>query len=109
MIFKEIITHLIICLQSSYNLSRGLAHDRVDVRIAATLTSLALKFSRPLGPNKLPTINFTRQQLADLTGTTSETAIRVTRAMQRNGLIDIKRPGIIKILDLVALQELSDS
>ena len=107
-IFKDIIAHLLICLQSSYNLSRGLAHDRVEVRIAATLTSLALKFPRPLGPGKLTTINFTRQQLADLTGTTSETAIRVTRAMQRDGLIDIKRPGIIKIVNLKRLQEISD-
>lgn len=107
-IFKEIIAHLLICLQSSYNLSRGLAHDRVDVRIAATLTSLAIKFSRPIGLGRLPTINFTRQQLADLTGTTSESAIRVTRAMQRDGLIDISRPGIIKIVNLVGLQELSD-
>ena len=107
-IFKEIVAHLLLCLQCSYRLSRGLAHDRVDVRIAAILTSLAHKFKKPFGSTPNATINFTRQQLADLTGTTCESAIRVTRAMQREGFIDIGRPGIIKIIDAKALHDLSE-
>lgn len=105
-LFKEFTAHLLLCLQSSYRLSRGLAHDRVEVRIAAVLTSLALKFGKRAPGDESNTIKFTRQQIADLTGTTPETAIRVTRAMQRNGHIDIKRPGIIRILDLKALEAL---
>lgn len=68
-LFKEIAAHLLVCLQSSYNLSRGLAHDKVDVRIASVLSTLALKFSKQTSLNSPYTIKFTRQQLADLTGT----------------------------------------
>lgn len=106
-LFKEFVTHLLLCLHSSYNLSRGLAHDRVEVRIASILASLALKAPKASISEGAHTIHFTRQQLADLTGTTSETAIRVTRAMQRDGLINIARPGIIQILKLAALQEMA--
>ena len=102
------IAHLLRCLQSSYRLSRSLAHDKVEVRIAAVLSSLVLKFDHPISSEKPCTIYFTRQQLADLTGTTSETAIRVTRAMQRDGLIDIKRPGVIRVLDPKALNHIAE-
>ncbi len=107
-ILPEIIAHLIICLQSSYRLSRGLAHDRVEVRIAAILSSLSLKFSDPAAAKTL-TLSFTRQQIADLTGTTIETCIRVTRAMQRDGLIDISRPGVIRITNLRELNDLAEA
>jgi CRP-like cAMP-binding protein len=107
-LFKAFVAHLLICLQSSYHLSRGLAHDRVEVRIASILVSLALKFTKTDPRLEEYTINFTRQQLADLTGTTPETAIRVTRAMQREQLIEIARPGVIKILNLSALQSLAE-
>ena len=105
-IFKLLISHLLICLQSSYRLSRGLAHDHVKVRIASILCTLAIKSSKTRSLEY--TINFTRQQLADLTGTTPETAIRVTREMQRQNLIEISRPGVIRILDLEGLQKLTD-
>lgn len=108
-LFKDFVAHLLVCLQSSYRLSRGLAHDKVEVRIAAVLSSLALKFaSSPISGSQY-TINFTRQQIADLTGTTPETAIRVTRKMQRDRLIDIKRPGVISILDLNTLSNIVES
>ena len=108
LLFKNFVAHLLLCLQSSYKLSRGLAHDRVEVRIAAVLASLAIKFLREMKGDEGVTINFTRQQLADLTGTTPETAIRVTRAMQHDGLIQIVRPGIIRIVDRAKLLELAE-
>jgi CRP-like cAMP-binding protein len=46
--------------------------------------------------------------LADLTGTTAETAIRITRSLQAQGIIDIKTPGTIRVLDLNALNELAE-
>lgn len=107
-LYKEFLIHLLEYLQSSYKISRGLAHDRVQVRIAAVLSTLARKFSRPLPAVQDNTIDITRQQLADLTGTTPETAIRVTRSMQRAGMIDMKHPGIIRILNQSAHQELAE-
>jgi CRP-like cAMP-binding protein len=107
-IFEEFVGSLLNSLQSSYDLARGLAHDQVEVRIAAILCNLAVNFSRVRDANAPYVVCFTRQQLANLTGTTAETAIRVTRSMQREGYIDISSPGVIKILDLEGLLSLSE-
>jgi CRP-like cAMP-binding protein len=107
-LYREFVAYLLHTLQSSYRISRGLAHDRVEVRIAAILSSLAIKFARVLPAPQDHTIDITRQQIADLTGTTPESAIRVTRAMQRDGLIDIKRPGVVRVINLEALQTLAE-
>lgn len=108
LLFKEFVAYLLISLQSSYQLARGLAHDQVAVRIAAILASLAINYSVADTLDESYTINFTRQQLADLTGTTPETAIRVTKSMERDELIQIKRPGVIKILSLSGLYKLTE-
>lgn len=108
LIYRELVGDLLHRLQISYNLSRGLAHDRVEVRIATVLSSLALRFSRQYPSVQEHIIDITRQQVADLSGTTPESAIRVTRAMHKDGLILIKRPGTIQILDLAGLQLLID-
>lgn len=108
-LYKEFVTYLLGCLQSSYRISRGLAHDRVEVRIATVLLGLALKFANLLPTAQAHTINITRQQLADLTGTTIESAIRITRTMQQSGIIDIKRPGIVRVKDMKALQEIAEA
>lgn len=107
-IFEEFAGSLLNSLQSSYDLARGLAHDQVEVRISAILCNLAINFSRVRDSGEPYVVCFTRQQLANLTGTTSETAIRVTRSMQREGYIDISSPGVIKILDLEGLLSLSE-
>jgi CRP-like cAMP-binding protein len=107
-LYHEFVAHLFESLLASYKFSRGLAHDRVEVRIAVVLSNLALKFARRLPAPQNHTIDITRQQLADLTGTTTETAIRITRAMQRANLIDISRPGIVRVLNLAGMKELAD-
>jgi CRP-like cAMP-binding protein len=106
-LYPEIIAYLLLCLHSSYRISRGLAHDRVEIRIASVLITLALKFARITRKDEY-IIDITRQQLADLTGTTSETAIRVTRAMLKSEWIDIKKPGVIQVTNLDELQILID-
>ena len=107
-LYGEIVAHLLECLQSAYSISRGLAHDHVEVRIAAILSNLAIKISKTTVLGTILPIDITRQQLADLAGTTPETAIRVTRAMQRKGLILMNRPGNIEILKLESLKEIAD-
>ena len=107
-VYREFVAHLLYILQSSFRLARGLAHDRVEVRIATLLTHIAGKFSRP---SILPddcTIDITRQQIADLVGTTAETAIRVTRSMQRSKFIDIRQPGVVHLIDFNALQVIAE-
>ncbi len=106
--YRACFTHILNSMQSAHRLSHGLAHDRVEVRIATILSILAVKFARLKPAPQDQTIDITRQQIADLVGTTSETAIRVTRAMQKEGLIDIKKPGVLRVIDLERLQLMSD-
>jgi CRP/FNR family transcriptional regulator len=86
-------------------LALGLAHARVEKRIVAALLSLVPRVGRPSASSQQAKIFMTRKELAELTGTTPETAIRTTKHMEREGLLDLTRPGIIKIVDLPALEK----
>ncbi len=96
-------------LRNSHNVSRALAHDRVEVRVASALLALIPKLH--LGKDsKVPcTIHMTRQELADLTGSTSETVIRVTRAMEREGLLDLSQSKMIRVLEVEGLQQIAEN
>lgn len=106
-IYRSFVEHISQRLRRSHDLSRGLAHDRVEVRIATTLVALVPQFARS-SEDDVHTIDITRQEIADLTGTTPETAIRTTKAMERGGLLDLARPGVIKIRDLEAIEEIAE-
>lgn len=111
-LYRGIVEHLSVTLRSSYNLALALAHDRVEVRIANLLLHLGDRFFAQLGEasERGPVIiDITRQQIADLTGTTPETATRVIRALHRKGIIECVRPGVItlkspEMLHLLAAQ-----
>jgi CRP-like cAMP-binding protein/CheY-like chemotaxis protein len=85
-------------------LALGLAHSRVESRIVSALLALAPRFGRPSTTTDQTRIFLTRKELADLTGTTPETAIRVTKNLEREGLLDLTKPGVIKILSLNQLK-----
>lgn len=85
-------------------LALGLAHSRVESRIVSALLALAPRFGRPASSADQTRIFLTRKELADLTGTTPETAIRVTKNLEREGLLDLTKPGVIKILSLNQLR-----
>jgi CRP-like cAMP-binding protein len=78
---------------------RDIAGERVEQRVASILLML---YSR-LGPN-LP---FTRQEIADMAGTTIETAIRVMSRLKDRGIIRSVR-GRTVILDDTKLRLLSE-
>jgi len=94
----EIINVLGGRLRDAQSRLRDLAGERVEQRLAMTLLMLSSK----LGPN-LP---FTRQEIADMAGTTIETAIRITSRLKESGIISSIR-GKITILDPVKLEQLS--
>ena len=75
------------------------AGERVEQRLARILLMLSSK----LGPS-LP---FTRQEIADMTGTTVETAIRIVRRLSDGGIVRSTR-GRIVILDETRLRMLSE-
>ncbi len=86
-------------LRDAHGRLRDLAGERVEQRLARTLLMLSSK----LGPN-LP---FTRQELADMAGTTTETAIRILSQLKDRGIIRSVRGKII-ILNETKLQLLSE-
>ena len=84
----EVILELNRRLRLSHELVRSLAVDRVDQRIARAL--LRLKdlggVPAPTGPGVMIDIHLTRQDIAEMTGTTVETAIRVMSRQRKGGL-----------------------
>jgi len=103
-IYRQITTELMRRNRRTNDLALGLAHSRVESRIVAALLALAPRFGRPSTSEDSTRIFLTRKELADLTGTTPETAIRVTKNLEREGLLDLTKPGVIKILSLAQLR-----
>ena len=78
---------------------RDLAGERVQQRLARTLLMLSSKLG--------PTLPFTREEIADMAGTTTETAIRLMSRLKDSGIIRSSR-GEITILDETKLRLLSE-
>lgn len=78
---------------------KDLAGERVEQRLARILLMLASRMG-----NTLP---FTRQELADMAGMTTETAIRLTSQLRERGIIRSFRGQLI-ILDEVKLRALAE-
>ena len=78
---------------------RDIAGERVEQRLARTLLMLSSKLG--------PTIPFTRQEIADMAGTTTETAIRVMSRLKDGGIIRSLRGKTI-IIDETKLRLLSE-
>lgn len=76
-----------------------LAGERVEQRIARTLLMLSSKLGS--------TLPFTRQDIADMAGTTTETAIRVMSQLKSRGIIRSAR-GRIVIVDITKLRLLAE-
>ena len=78
---------------------RDLAGERVEQRLASVLLMLSAKLGL--------TLPFTRQEIADMVGTTTETAIRVMSHLKDRGVIRSVRGKVI-ILDEEKLRLLSE-
>ncbi len=95
----SIITVLGGRLRDAQSRLKDLAGERVEQRLARTLLMLSAKLG--------PTLPFTRQEIADMSGTTTETAIRITSQLKDRGIIRSVRGKII-ILDETKLRLLSE-
>jgi CRP-like cAMP-binding protein len=78
---------------------RDLAGERIEQRITAVLVMLSSKLG--------DTLPFTRQEIADMAGTTTETTIRVMSQLRSRGIIRSVR-GKVTIVDAEKLRLLSD-
>ena len=87
-------------------LTRRLADmtGRVEARFARLFLKLADQIGKPERGGTFVAMPLTRQELADLTGTTIETAIRIMSRRQRDDIIHTEKDGFV-ILNRPALEE----
>ena len=76
-------------------------------RLAAALLRTAEREGRPEGRGVALPFPLTRQSLADMSGTTVETAIRVIGHWQKDGLVR-DADGRLVVMDLAALRALAE-
>jgi len=86
-------------LRDAQSRLRDLAGERVEQRLASVLIMLSVKLGLALP--------FTRQEIADMVGTTTETAIRVMSHLKKREIISTFRGQVI-ILDKEKLRLLSE-
>jgi CRP/FNR family transcriptional regulator len=104
-----VISELSRRLRLASELVRSLAVDRVEQRIARTILRLADIAATPYPGQEgaiLIDLPLTRQDIAEMTGTTVETAIRVMSRFRKRGMISSVR-GRILVADQSALQRVS--
>jgi CRP-like cAMP-binding protein len=94
-------------LRAAHDSVTALASEPVEARLAGVLLRIAEREGvRGAGGVRLP-MQLTRQSLADMTGTTVETAIRVLGRWQRDG-VTRDEAGHVVIPDLEVLRERLD-
>ena len=86
-------------LRDAANRLKDLAGERVEQRLARILLMLSAKLGK--------TLPFTRQEIADMAGTTTETTIRLTTQLKERGIISTVR-GKITIVDELKLRLLAE-
>ncbi|MBU0493950.1 MAG: Crp/Fnr family transcriptional regulator [Chloroflexi bacterium] len=75
-------------LSEAQDTIRGLTVDRVERRIARTLLKLAKTVGHREGRTFVLDLPLTRQDIAEMTGTTVETVIRVMSKWRRDNMVD---------------------
>ena len=93
-------------MKSSYDSLKNIALERVEARIAALLLKLAGKVGKETRDGLLIDMRLTKQDVADMVGTTVETSIRTFSKFKKQGLLSDK-DGKIVIKDQDGLEELS--
>jgi CRP/FNR family transcriptional regulator len=103
-----VIAELTRRLRSAMDLVRSLAVERVEQRIARLLLKLAAANGKDGDDGMVIEMPLTRQDIADMTGTTVETAIRVLSRFRRMGWVTTRRGRVI-ITEAGALRDLANS
>ena len=87
---------------------RALSTERVDTRLAHILLKLADKVGVEVPAGIQIEMSLSRQDLADMTGTTIETAIRIMSRFRKDGLVMTEPGGFIVITDCERLRQLAE-
>ncbi len=102
---SEMIMDLGRQLKEAHATIKSLAVDRVEQRIANILLKLAEKLGTPGEGGTILNLSITRQDLADMAGTTVETTIRVMSRFTKANIIKTVS-GKIVLLDRELLQQI---
>ena len=78
----------------------------VEYRAARLFATLADRAGRSRADGVFVPIHLSRQEIADMVGTTIETAIRVMSRWQKEGLVETERDGFL-IRKIEALREIA--
>jgi CRP-like cAMP-binding protein len=93
-------------MKSSYDSLKNIALERVEARIAALLLKLSNKVGHKTNEGLVIDMRLTKQDVADMVGTTVETSIRTFSKFKKDGLLT-DTDGKIIIKDREGLMSLS--
>ena len=82
------------------------AGSRVETRFAHLFLKLADKMGRPAADGVMIPVALSRQDLADLTGTTIETCIRIMSRWHKEGTVRTEKEGFV-LVDRSAVEKLA--
>lgn len=104
----KVLQHLCVELREAEDYISGLVHKPVRERLAGLLLMLKGKYGVDVADCKQLNINFSRDDLANMVGTATETLIRHLSEFKEEGLISTKGRKIF-ILNDAALASVADS
>ncbi|HZY45861.1 MAG TPA: Crp/Fnr family transcriptional regulator [Anaerolineae bacterium] len=87
---------------------RAMSIERVDARLAHILLKLADKIGVKVDEGVRIDMSLSRQDLADMAGTTIETAIRIMSKFRKDGLVMTEPGGFIVIMEVDRLAALAE-
>lgn len=93
-------------MKSSYDSLKNIALERVEARIAALLLKLSNKIGVETDEGTMIDMRLTKQDVADMVGTTVETSIRTFSKFKKQGLVS-DSDGKIIIKDMDGLMSFS--
>ena len=99
----KIITVLGARLRHALELIRDLSFKQVPHRLAGLLLKMGKEHGEPSPAGTVIRLSLSRQDLADIVGTSRETVTRELKKMERAGLIDVNRRQLI-IIDRARLE-----
>ncbi|MBV6504312.1 MAG: hypothetical protein AKCLJLPJ_02432 [Fimbriimonadales bacterium] len=92
-------------LRRAYDMMTRLSSGKVEERVAAVLLILATSYGKPAETGTVLEVPLTRQDIAEMAGTTVETTIRVMSRWQKNGVLTTDH----QVITLHCLQSLNDT
>lgn len=92
-------------IKGSHEMLKSIALDKVEARIASLLIKLADKTGEKVPEGVLIHMKLTKQDIAEMVGTTVETSIRTMSKLTKAGIVSVKAGNIV-IRDLAKLKSL---